>query len=84
MSFSLFLTEFIIIHLKSSGGLMSPKKVILAVVVLLVLIFVVWPYTKWKVKREFNYHLDYKGQVEDTVREMVPDEYLKPEYRKNK
>jgi type II secretory pathway component PulC len=49
--------------------------------IIFVLIIISFIFGLYYLKRTINYNLYYKGQVEQTVKEMVKPEYLKEIYR---
>jgi hypothetical protein len=52
------------------------KKIVITGSVLILVLFLSFPYLKWRWHRWVNYSFDYKTQVEDTVKEMVKKECL--------
>jgi hypothetical protein len=52
------------------------KKLVIIGSVLIVSLILSFPYLKWRWSRWVNYSFDYKGQVEQTIREQVKKECL--------
>lgn len=55
---------------------MSKKGILLALAALVIGYFILIPLLNWEINRRVKYELDYKGQVQDTVKEMVKPECL--------
>ena len=60
---------------------MTGKRLILIALLILGLVYIAYPYFKWKMNRAINYNLDYKSQVQETVKEMVDPACIKQEYK---